>query len=72
MQYPCIVYHRDLADTEFAGNVPYRHVKRYQVTLISRNPDNDTYDKVAALPMCLYQRYFVAEGLNHDVFTLYY
>jgi hypothetical protein len=72
MQYPCIVYQRDNANTEFADNDPYRFVQRYQVTVIDRNPDNSTIGKVAALPMCLFNRYFAANNLNHDVFVLYF
>ena len=31
LQYPCIVYHRDFADTKFADDEPYNHTKRYQI-----------------------------------------
>lgn len=72
MQYPCIVYRRDTATTEFAANQPYRYSKRYQVTVIDRNPDSDIPDKVAALPMCTFNRFFVADNLNHDVFNVYF
>lgn len=72
MQYPCIVYSRDAADTLFAGNNPYRYTKRYQVTVIDRNPDSPIPDKVAVLPMCTFQRFFTADNLNHDVFDLYF
>lgn len=72
LEYPCIVYQRDNANTKFAGNAPYRYTQRYQVTIISRNPDNDILDQVAKLPMCEYQRYFPADNLNHDVFVLYF
>lgn len=72
MQYPCIVYQRDQARTEFAGDLPYRYAQRYQVTIIDRDPDGDTLGKIAALPMCLYNRGYAADGLNHDVFSLYY
>jgi len=72
MKYPCIVYNRDFADTQFAGNNPYNYVKRYQVTVIDRDPDSVIPDKVAALPMCLFNRFFVANNLNHDVFNLYF
>lgn len=72
LEYPCIVYQRDSANTKFAGNAPYRYTQRYQVTIISRNPDNDILDQVAKLPMCEYQRYFTADNLNHDVFVLYF
>lgn len=72
MQYPCIVYHRDNALTDFAGNVPYHFTKRYQVTYISDDPDSVVIDKVAALPMSTYVRWFAAGNLNHDVFNLYF
>lgn len=72
MLYPCIVYQRDNAITDFAGNYPYRFTQRYQVTLIDRHPDNVTHGKLAGLPMCLFNRYFAADNLNHDVFVLYF
>lgn len=72
MVYPCIVYSRDNADTKFAGNNPYKHTKRYQVIVIDRNPDSDIPDKIAALPMCTFSRFFVADNLNHDVYILYF
>lgn len=72
MQYPCIVYQRDSAITEFASNKPYSYTTRYQVTVIDRNPDSDIPAKVATLPMCEYNRFYVADNLNHDVFNLYF
>lgn len=72
IKYPCIVYKRDTAETVFADNNPYRYTKRYQVTVIDRNPDSDIPDKVAALPMCTMARFYTADNLNHDVFTLYF
>lgn len=72
MVYPCIVYQRDDLRTKFANNVPYGAVQRYQVTVIDRSPDSPIISKVAALPRCVFNRFFVAEGLNHDVYTLYF
>lgn len=72
MVYPCIVYSRDDANKKFAGNITYRYTKRYQVTVIDRNPDSELPDKVAALPLCTFNRFFVADNLNHDVFSLYF
>jgi len=72
MQYPCIVYQRDLARTGFADDIPYRYTQRYQVTVIALDPDNDIRGKVAALPLCAYSRGFAANDLNHDVYELYY
>lgn len=72
LEYPCVVYQRDSRVTEFASNAPYRGTQRYQVTLIDRDPDTDYLDKIALLPLCSYNRFFVADNLNHDVFTLYF
>lgn len=70
--YPCIVYKRDLSQTTFADNNPYLHVLRYQVTVIDRDPDSELPQKVAALPMCLFVRFYTADNLNHDVFNLFF
>jgi hypothetical protein len=72
MAYPCIVYERDDARTEFAGNRPYTFQWRYQVTLIDAKPENSALAKLAALPLCSYSRHFVANKQNHDVFVLYF
>lgn len=69
---PVIVYKRDWGRTHFATNRPYRHVKRYQVTYIDGKPDGSIYDAIAALPMCVYDRFFTADDLNHDVFKLFF
>lgn len=72
MTYPCIVYKRDALNTKHADNKPYSQTKRYQVTVIDRTPDSDIPDKVAALPLCMFDRHFAADDLNHDVYTLYF
>lgn len=70
--YPCIIYKRDTTVTRFADNAPYRNTKRYQVTVIDRDPDSDIPDKVAELPVCLFNRFYTADNLNHDVFNLFF
>ena len=72
LEYPAIIYARNYANTLFADNSTYRNTKRYQVMVIDRNPDSLIPDKVAALPMCLFDRHYVADNLNHDVFNLYF
>lgn len=72
MEYPCIRYERDAGDTLFADNKPYRFKQRYQVTVITRDPDSDLKDQVAALPESSYERYYPANNLHHDVFNVYF
>lgn len=72
MRYPCIVYSRDDVRNDFADNLPYKTYKRYQVTIIDRDPDSELPDKVGALPLTAYDRFFASDDLNHDVYTLYF
>ena len=72
LEYPCIVYHRDFADTKFADDTPYNHTKRYMIIVIDRDPDSEIPDKVAALPMSLFNRFYTADDLNHDVYNVYF
>ncbi len=72
MSYPCIVYQRDYILDQHADNEPYSSVKRYQVTVLARDPDNTIVDAVKRLAMCTYDRFFTANGLNHDVFKVFF
>lgn len=72
MVYPCIKYQRDPGLTMFANNRPYSYKQQYEVTLIARSPDTDLFDKLAALPKSSHARFFVADNLNHDVFSIYF
>lgn len=72
MQYPCIVYKRDRARTQFADNKPYRYAKGYQIMVIDRDPDSDIPDRIASLPSCTFDRHYTADNLNHDVFNLFF
>lgn len=72
LEYPCIVYEIEATDTTFADNTLYRALKRYQVTVIDRDPDSEIPDKVALLPMCTHTRTFRTEQLYHHVFNLYF
>ncbi len=72
MEFPCIVYHRDFAETKFADNLPYSNTRRYLVTVIDQDPDSGIPDKVAALPMTTYIRWFASDNLNHDIYQLYF
>lgn len=72
MQYPCIVYSRDRMDMEYANNGTYARKMGYQVTYIDRHPDSTIPDKILDLPLCKHDRFFTADNLNHDVFTLFF
>lgn len=72
LQYPCIIYHRSKINKRHADNVMYNHNVQYSILLIGRNPESDIVTKILELPYCSYDRFFTADDLNHDAFTLFY
>lgn len=72
MKYDAIVYTRAGIDNRFANNNVYNQSYRYEVTVITRDPDVSIVDKISKLPMCSFDRSFVSNNLYHNVFTLYY
>lgn len=72
MNYPAIVYSRSNIQNTFADDSMYTQSYAYEVTVIDRDPNSEIVEKVSALPMCKFDRYFITSNLNHDVFTLYY
>lgn len=72
LEYPCIIYKRSSGDTQFADNKPYTFTHRYQVMIIDRDPNSPIIEKVSMLPMCVMDRHYTADNLNHDLFNLYF
>lgn len=72
MAYPCIVYQRIGLNTMRADNTGYTTRMEYQITIIDKDPDSDIPRKIAALPLCSFNRFFTTEYLNHDVYKLFF
>jgi hypothetical protein len=72
ISYPCIIYKRNYEKTNFADNKPYKNTKRYAVTIVDRNPDSIVLDKLSNMPMCSFDRHMTVDGLNHDIYNLYF
>jgi len=72
MEYPCIIYVRDGTSTDHANNGLYRHAKRYQVTVVDRDPDTELADQIEALQYSSFERSFAADDLNHYVFNIFF
>lgn len=55
-----------------ADNAVYASFNRFTVTLITRDPLDPLFEVLRALPLSSFDRRFVAAGLTHFVFQLYY
>lgn len=73
IEYPCVVYSKDSGDALYANNHAYRYTQRYQVTVITRDPDCELPESILRhFPMCRMDRQFTADNLYHNVLILYY
>jgi hypothetical protein len=70
MLYPCIVYNRSNIRSTHADDLPYKHDNQYTVTVIDANPDSVIPVEVSKIPRSVFDRHFVSENLNHDVFNI--
>lgn len=72
MMYPAIVYSRSNIGNNFANNGVYGQSMHYKVTVIDKNPDSEIVSKVSKMNTAKFEQHFTSEGLNHDVFTIFY
>ena len=72
MSYPAIRYSKKKIESRYANNAKYSKMDCYEIIVIDRLPDNEVIDKLMDLQYCNFDRHYETDGLNHDVFTLYY
>lgn len=73
MTYPCILCQKDTGDHRFADNKVYNFQQAYQITFMSKDPDNEVVDKILeTFQYAKYGRHYRADNVNHDVVILYY
>ena len=71
MKYPAIVYSRSDIDNTHANNSVYKQDDAYELTVIDPDPEGTIVRKVSLLPKCSFNRQYITDNLNHDVFTIY-
>lgn len=72
MNYPAIEYHRNRLKDRYANDRSYIRQCAYDVTLIDKDPDSPVVEKLKDLKYSEFDRHYVVDNLNHDVFTIYY
>jgi len=72
MKYPAIVYTRSDIHNRYASDELYDQYVKYTVTVLDHDPDSEIVKKIAKLKFTTYNRHYVANGLNHDQFTISY
>lgn len=73
LKYPCLLYSREPDYFRHADDSPYFIKPHYEVTIISRDPDNNLADiLVEHFKYCRFNRRIMADNLIHDMLGLYY
>jgi len=72
MKYPAIRYRRNDIDIRHADNTSYNQTIGYEIIVIDRDPDSPITMEVAKLSGIRFVRNYQADGLNHDVFAIYW
>lgn len=71
IEYPAIVFHLSKIEIDHASDVPYKGSKEYSVTLITKDPEPDVIDELLKIPYTTLDTTYIADGMNHFVFTTY-
>lgn len=72
MKYPAIVYERYDLPVLNADNEKYLRNAKYRITVIDPSPDSSIVDELSKLKFAKFNRHFATNGLNHDVFLVYW
>lgn len=72
MEYDAIRYSDDSGSDRFADDIRYSHMNCYEVIVIAKLPGHPVIQKLLSMPYCSWVRGYVADGMNHDVFRLFY
>lgn len=72
LKYPAIIYSRDNIRNYHANDNVYNQMIAYQLMIIDKNPDSIIVQNISKLPFCRFNRHYVADNLNHDIFLIYF
>lgn len=72
MEYPAVIYERRNINTKYANDCVFNNTTEYNVTIIDSDPDSLLVDKMSKFRTARFIRHYVANGLNHDTFKIFY
>lgn len=72
MRYPCIVYEKSDETNRFADDAHYMRFRRYDITVMTKDPDSDLPDKIADLDTAVFERCFKSDNIYHNIYRIYF
>lgn len=71
LKYPCIIYHRSKVINKRSNDSLYDVRTAYEITVVDQDPDSLLLQNIMELAYCEWNDHYVADNLNHDLFTIY-
>lgn len=72
MEYPCIRYSKIPPAVRYADDKKYISKDKYQIIVLSKNPDEDVISSILDLPLSSYESHYISDNLYHDIINVYY
>ncbi len=73
INYPCIIYEISKGSTKYANDRVYNHIQSYELKFIFKNAKESIIRTVIEnLMLSSFDRSYIADGLYHYVFKVYY
>lgn len=72
LKYPCIIYFLSGERDWHANNFPYHRLRSYDMTYITKDPDDPMVDVLNDLKYCSFGRSYVSDNLHHFTYSIYY
>ena len=69
--YPAVIVHLSKIKVDHANDMPYKGAREYSVTLITKEPEPEVLDEILKIPYTTLDTTYIADGMNHFVFTTY-
>lgn len=73
MEYPCIVYKKELNPLDTANDGRYFNYNKYQLMIMDRRLDNPIIDDILdKFNTSMYVNEYWTDGIHHTIIELYY
>lgn len=72
MKYPAIVYNIEDMFPRYADDKTYLLYNKYQITFMTKDPDDPKIKEIAGLQQCRFNRSYVSDHINHYIYNIYF
>lgn len=73
IKFPCFIYKLSNAQNLRADDESYLYTRRYQLTYVTKDPDDSLVDFIPKhFKYCSLSAFFTSDNLNHYNYDLYY